>query len=96
VGFAVKHTVALQNGGATDGLCEMALPRSWWSKQEHVLPLQQEAGRRQLVDQIPLSLELMKRIIRSTHGTARAEAIGANLALPAFTPQAAGRLERGY
>jgi hypothetical protein len=41
---------------------------------------------------IPLTLELLKRLVRSMTGRERLEAIGRNLAPPAFTPQSAGRL----
>lgn len=41
---------------------------------------------------IPLSLELLKQLVRSMGGSERIEAISANLAPPAFTPLAAGRL----
>jgi hypothetical protein len=41
---------------------------------------------------IPLSLELLKRLVRSMAGSERIEAISGNLAPPSFTAHAAGRL----
>ena len=56
VGLAIPDTVALLDRGVADRLREMALAGAGRAEEERILPLLDEAARRQVVDQRPVHL----------------------------------------
>jgi hypothetical protein len=42
VGFAIKHAIALLNGGLSDGLGKMAFPGAGWTKKQGIVVLGDE------------------------------------------------------
>ena len=56
VGFAIDHAIALQDGGAPDGLRQVALAGAGRPEEEHVLPLRNETRGGELVDERPIHL----------------------------------------
>ena len=82
VGLTVDDAIALLDGGAADGLREVALARAGRPEEERVFALLDEARRGQIVDQcaVHLLIEIKVEAVEGAVGIAKA-----GLLVPAFT-----------
>jgi len=58
VGFAIEDTIALQNGGLSDGLSQMTLARAARPEKQRVFPLANEGACGQIEDQAAVHLRV--------------------------------------
>jgi hypothetical protein len=105
VALAIEHGAALyaddlglRRIGHADGVPSFATPSLLiaWARSGEMSAGDQSEHLHRLISmrytRIPLSLELLKQLVRSMSGRERIAAISSNLAPPAFTAEAAGRL----
>jgi hypothetical protein len=89
VRLAIEDAVALLDDGAADGLGEMTFPRPWWPEKERVLPLRDEAGSGQFVDEcaVHLLVEIEIEAIEGAIGIAKAGLLVPTLKQPVLSAQ---------
>ena len=89
VRFSVEDAIALQDHGAADGLCEMALARAGRAEEERVFTLGDETRGGQLVDQgaIHLLIKIKVKGVERAIGIAKAGLFMAALEQPVLATQ---------
>ena len=98
VRFAVDDAIALLDGGASDGLREVALAGAGWAEKERILPLGDEARGGELVDEraIHLLVEIEIKIVERAIGIAKARQLVPALEQPVLSAVQFVGHERGH